>query len=678
MAERTSGVLCCSERLWASVVVALTVWTLLAVALAQEGYFRLLALLLAGTVAVGLGVAFLRLLQPDVVPISRREMMFFLLIGIAGLLLFGWPAEHYPLLGDSAIYPNTAARLVSTGGLSYHYEPLDGLTPAQKQLFYVPSDRQLAWIQFKSYKGVLFGTYYITDVGKNVAVSSRPPAAIVWMGLFEMLFGPRSMFYVTSLFGVLSLFAVYFLGKRLYGQAAGALATLWLCVSFPQIHFSRTPYAEIPGQFFLLAAAYGLVCYLQRRRVGHLLLGVAALTAAFAARIDAILVLPALFFFLLVLAHRRDGRGLAAMVGSLVAGIGYSVWTVNRSYAGANAEMFLAGVQRLLQQPGVGLLLALGLVTLVILSFVVALVPFRLPPKIARCLWAILTACILVGVGYALHIRPLTPEYEMAGGQLVPSHNEEVMAVAAQYIGPLVFWLAACGLAVALWKYGLFSEQMFFAALIASQAVLFFSQYMVDFVYPVALRRIVPAVVPGLFLFAALALSSLARRHRWRLAAAALAGIVVASLVAVSGRYWFYQEGRGTWKFLASLEQRLPSDAVILFEPEADGSVAGWFAAPLWSFFGRPVLLLNRGELDAGALHEVLCSWHDEGREVYVVAQRPLQEWWPGHFPGGQVDLLIWRSGIIGQSRMYPPFIWDFEFQFPIYRWDGSLPGAGC
>ncbi len=678
MAERTSGEPCGGERLWTSLAVALTAWTLVAVALAQVGFFRLPALLLAGAVAAGLGVTFLWRSRPDTAPTSRRETLFLFLIAIAGLLLFGWPAEHFPLLGDSAIYPNTAARLVGTGGLSYHYSPLDGLTPAQKQLFYVPADRQLAWIQFRSYRGVLFGAYYMTDVADNVALSSRPPAAIVWMGLFDMLFGPRGMFYATPLFGVLSLFAVYFLGKRLYGPAAGALATLWLCVSFPQIHFSRTPYAEVPGQFFLLAATYGLVCYVQWRRIGHLLLGVAALTAAFATRIDAILVLPALFFFALILAHRRDGRGLAAALGSLAGGIAYSAWTVNRPYVGANAEMFLAGVRRLLQQPGVGLLLALGLVAVVVLGLVVALVPFRLPSGIVRCFRMLIAACILMGVGYALHIRPLIPEYELAGGQLVPSHNEEVMAMAAQYIGPLVFWLAACGLVVAVWKYRLFSEQMFFIVLTASQAALFFSQYMVDFVYPVALRRIVPEVIPGLFLFAALALSRLARLQRWRLAAAALAGIVVASLVTVSGRYWFYQEGRGTWRFLNGLEQWLPSSAMILFEPEQDGSVAGWFAAPLWSFFDRPALLLNRGEPDAEALHEVLCSWHNGGREVYVVAQRPLEEWWPGDFPGRQVDLLTWRSGIIGQARLFPPYIWDFEFQFPIYRWDGSLPEAGC
>jgi hypothetical protein len=76
---------------------------------------------------------------------------------VAGLFLFGWPAEHFPLMGDSAIYPNTAAMLVRTGGLTYHHDPLDGLTMEQKQLFYVPSDRQLPHIQIQSYKGLPCG-----------------------------------------------------------------------------------------------------------------------------------------------------------------------------------------------------------------------------------------------------------------------------------------------------------------------------------------------------------------------------------------------------------------------------------------------------------------------------------------------------------------------------------------
>ena len=678
MAEPPSVVSGRVEWLWAAVAATLTVWTLLAVGLAQIGYFRWPALLLVGLIACGIGSAFYWYRRPQMRQTSRREGLFLVFIIVAGLLLFGWPAEHFPLVGDSAIYPNTAAKLASTGGLTYHYDPLKGLTLPQKQLFYVPSDRQLPWIQIRSYQGLLYGAYYMMDTGQDTAVSSRPPAVIVWMGLFEMLSGPRGMLYVTPLFGVLSLVTVYFLGKRLFDAGAGALAALWLCVSFPQIHFSRTSYAEVPGQFFLLVAVTGLVCYLQWRRGRYLLLGLATLTAAFAARVDVMLVLPTVFFFLMLLARLRDGKGLAVSLAGLAAAIVYAVWTVNRPYVGAIVELLLGGQLRFLRQKEAVAAVGLVLGALLISGFVVALRPVRFPSRVGQYFRIGVSACILAGLGYALYLRPLMPEYTTSGGQLYPTYNEELMATAAQYLGPLVLWLAACGLVLAIWKYKPFSAQTLAVVFTASLGAVFFWKYTVASVYPVALRRLVPEVLPGLFLFAALALRRLARRPNWRWASVALAGLVAVSLVAVSGRYWFYQEGRGTWGFLSGLAQRFPPDAVVLFEPQEDESVVGWFAAPLWSFFDRQALLLNSGEPDAATLREALCFWYDEGKEVYVVAQRPLPEWWPGAFPGNQVDLIVWKSGIIGQSRMFPPYIWDFDFRFPIYRWDGSSSGAGC
>ena len=671
--QHVTVTLTAAEVAWGALTTALTTWSLLAVGLAQAGLFRGWALLLAGLLACGIGWLTLRSLKVlRCLTTPRREILFLTVILIAGILLFSWPAEHFPQMGDSSIYPNTAAMLIRTGGLTYHYDPLDGLTMQQKQLFYVSSDRLLPHIQIQSYKGLLYGAYYVVDSSQNTIVSSRPPLVIAWMGLFGMLSGARGMLYITPLFGVASLVTVYFLGKRVFDAGAGALAALWLLLSFPQLYFSRTPYAEIIGQFFVLTALYDLGSYWLMHRLTYLVAGIAVFTAAFAARIDLLFALFTLFFFFVLLAVRRDWKGLAASAGGLAAAVGFTLWTVNRPYVGATEELMMAWQFRFLHRLNPGLVLGLSIGSLLGLALLVLLVRrvgmIRLW-QLAR--WGFSLAAVL-GVGYALHIRPLMPEYALVNGELFPTHNEELMAVTAQYLSPLFFWLASLGVVLVLWQNRIRLEQLLLIAFVASLSAVFFWQYTTVRIYPVALRRLVWGVLPGLALFGAFALRQLGQRARWRWVAMGVAGLMMVWLMSVSGRYWFHQGAAGAWDSLDLLANRIPPEAVILFEPQQDGSIVSWFAAPLWSFYHRHALLLNSGGTDAAALRDAICFWHSQGREVYVVSQNDPSGWWPGEFQGRRQGEVVWDSSIIGQSLRFPPYVWRFAFTFSIWRWEGT------
>ena len=166
---------------------------------------------------------------------NAAKIPFVALILVAGLLLFAWPAEHLPLVGDSAIYPNTAARLIRDRGLVYRYTPLDGLSLVQKQLFYVPADAQLSNLKIRSYQGLLYGAYYVMDPEQDRVVSSRPPLVITWMALFGKLFGPKGMLYVTPLFGALSLVMLYFLGKGSFRPRRGRAGRILAAAQLPAI-----------------------------------------------------------------------------------------------------------------------------------------------------------------------------------------------------------------------------------------------------------------------------------------------------------------------------------------------------------------------------------------------------------------------------------------------------------
>lgn len=654
------------ERIWQLIIVLLAVWSLLAVVFAQLGLFRAWTLLAAGAVAAAVGVCFWLLRRPLPWRGGRRETVFVALLLAAGLFLYMRPAEHLPLIGDSAIYPNTAARLIRDHGLVYSYTPLDGLTAAQKELFYVPASEQVSHEPIESYEGLLYGAYYVMDVAHNEIVSSRPPVTIVWMGLFGQLFGLRGMLYVTPLFGALSLVMVYFLGKRLFGPSAGALAAIWLLLSFPQLHFSRAPYAEVVGQFFVVAMVYALVAYLQTRRTSFIVMGLVALAVSFAARLDVILTLPAVLFFLFILVRRRDTGGIVASLLGLVAVLGYTLLTVNRPYVGAMQELLFAAQLRGLAHPQVltallsGGLLALG-------AILVALRRVSVLPRSYLVSGGMILILVLV-VGYALHIRPLTPEYMWSRGQYFETHNNEIMAIAAQYVSPLLFWLAAGGASLVIWRQRLFSEQGLLVVFVISLASVFFWKYTTGRIYPVALRRLLPEVLPGMMLLGASALIWLAQHRRVRTVAMGLAGLVAVLQIGVSGQYWFHREAPGTWDFVQELSDRLPSDAVVLFEPLESDSIVGWFAAPLWSIDDRRALLLRQERPDARTLGGALCQWQEEQRAIYLVAQREPAQWWPGEFQVDTIDQMRWNSTLIGQSLRFPPYMWYFDFLFTIYR----------
>jgi hypothetical protein len=656
-----------------SLALILTMWSLLAVGLASLGLFRWWTVVLAGLVACASGWASWRARSP-VPSFEWREKAFLVLLLVVGLVLFARPAERFLQIGDASIYPNTASQLIDTGGLAYHYGPLDGLSPEQNELFYIPSDEQLPGINIQSYEGLLYGAYYVMDPAQNIIVSSRPPLAIAWMGLFGLLGGPRGMLYVAPLFGVASLFVVYFLGKRLFDAGGGALAALLLLLSFPQSHFSRAPYAEMVGQFFVLTALYALVAYLQTAHLPHILLGVGALTAGFAARLDVLLFTPVLLLFVFLLILRRDSRAVMVCTASAAAGLAFTMWTVNRPYVGATGELLLRGQLRFLRHMDPYLLVGAGLVGILGLMGWRVLVG-RVPPHWRHRLigWGVLLI-VVVGVGYALYVRPQRPEYMRVGGEMIASHNEEVMVIAAQYMSHPFFWLAGLGMILLFWQRQVDHDQLLFAFFVTFFAAGFLWKYTTVRIYPVALRRLVPEVLPGCALLAAFALRRMAERGRhWRLGAAAGAGLVFVLLVSLSAPYWFHRGARGAWRTLEEMDSYLPSDSVALFEPREGGAIVGWFAAPLWSFYQRDALLLNTGDVDAEALKAALCHWHDQGRAVYIISQQDPSNWWPHDFRGHQEAEIPWRSSIVGESLRFPPYIWRFSFAFSVYRLEAPV-----
>jgi hypothetical protein len=77
---------------------------------------------------------------------------------------------------------------------------------------------------------------------------------------------------------------------------------------------------------------------------------------------------------------------------------------------------------------------------------------------------------------------------------------------------------------------------------------------------------------------------------------------------------------------------------------------------------------LNSDEIDGDVLGNAIGFWQTQGRDVYLASQQDPLDWWPGEFHDCKETEVTWKSSIIGESQRFPPYVWRFDFKFPIYK----------
>jgi hypothetical protein len=136
-----------------------------------------------------------------------------------------------------------------------------------------------------------------------------------------------------------------------------------------------------------------------------------------------------------------------------------------------------------------------------------------------------------------------------------------------------------------------------------------------------AMRRLLPVVVPGLLVAAAVVLGLLARRSRAALAVAvALACVMVLFPASVSARVFTVREGVPQLVEVRNLCSNLPSDAALV----VTGGLAVTYQQTARSYCdGVPVAGMAEGQVSAAGLRRVAAAAAAHGRRVYVVFTDP-------------------------------------------------------
>lgn len=586
---------------------------------------------------------------------------------LLGLMLYSPPAEHLPLAGDAAIYPNEGAYIAANGGLSGEYAPFTVLSPATRDLFFISWQEQFPHLPLPQYEGMLYRGYYLVDPNTTILHTSRMPMTEVWFAFLISLTTVGVALWLTPVMGALAIVALYQVGRELYDLPVALWATALIAISYPQVHFARAAYAEIPGQFWTLCGMLLALRWIRLREPWLLAAALLCWATAWSARIDALFLLGPVVLLIGLATLRRSSSALRAAGFGLALAALLLPLAYNAPYVNASFSLFLPRFGQLAMIAAVGALTSVTLVSIL----------WRGREKVLGPLLRVTTW--LMWVGFALSafvvIWSTIPNPWRQADDF--RRFQQIMWYSSSYVTPLFFWLALAGVGTVFYDWVFLRRRqaalLFLVATTLGLSLIYFDRYTTARVYPVSLRRLISDALPLLALVGGAFLAKLLAQRDWRrwlaigVAAVSLGWMAVAAWPAIHER-----EAQGNVKFLQELHDGLAANGVYLFEQQDDDSWVGWLAAPLYSLYGDWALIFDSDAPDPSVLVQAVSEFEHAGRPVYLVSQQqPAPAGLvPTGFTASPVTETNWRSSLLGQIQTppYPPPYWVFDFPLNIYR----------
>jgi hypothetical protein len=519
-----------------------------------------------------------------------------LALGVVALLLYARPYEWYFGGWDPGIYVNTGASIAGSGSLQIRDEAVAGLTAAERGLF---GKERLG--QRLKYPG-----FVIRDAGRGIVQPYFYHLFPVWIAIFDAGFGAAAGLLVGPLFSLAALAGIYLLGTALFTPRVGLFAALLFGLSIPAIWQARFPTSEPLALFFFVG---GLLCVVLFLREGS---GALALLAGLAFGCALLTKITAALPVLVTLA----GTSLvAAATGKqrrwrLPAAIGTGFLLVLPYYYGPAREAtltILGAAPRVFSGP-FGLALAAGL--LAGAGALAGRAAARwLPRHRSAVRWAASAGIGAAGL-FGYFVRPVLDRTSDAGN----------LVQVGWFLTPLALVLALAGVLLVVHRRGgrdrTAARLLFLGVAAAVTLALLYRKQIVP-VYPWALRRFVPEVLPALALFAAVALAAVAGGRRAGRARAALAAALLAATLGwglARGRHLLpYREYAGAAAPIARVAAAIPDDAVAV-------CVEGWLATPLHFIHGRNTLQASDLTPEkAERVLEAIAARVGAGQEVFLL-----------------------------------------------------------
>lgn len=557
-----------------------------------------------------------------------------LIVLLLGCALVYFRPHEYVLGGtDAGTYVNMGATVARTGALVSE-------DPWTRLLSEYPSTTLREQPPFFKSRYLQFVGWYIDDANASRLVPQFFPMHPTLIAVGISLAGLRGGLLTTPLWGVLSIAAVYLIGRKLFGGTVGLLAALLLASTPTQVFFSRYPTAEPLTTLLVFAGLLGFQNLWDSPSASPAwgAFGGATIGSAFLTRIDLPLVLV-LIAGALVVCGRRDRWSPRWSVFTVTLGVFsthalISALLVNWPYTWNTYGSILRA------------LLPLPTVIVAVLGSVVILGGFilvrarystvgRRVEQAFKSDWfrGFLTVLVVALSVYAYFLRPVVEPIRYynpwPSTARVPILNHLNWVRLGWYLTPLGLALATLGLAKMIWR-GSFARLGFFLAVGAVTTVQYVYKSFIPSYHIYMMRRYVPIVVPMLMLYASVAVQSFLQMQRiWLGRAISLCLVLgLAGGLGYQSRFALVQRDyHGAIDQLRALNEHLEPDSIVVINERAESMFADQLGVPLQFIFDHDVATIwKQGEGVEAFIERMLEYAAESGRSVHLIAIDPIAD----------------------------------------------------
>ena len=595
-----------AERVFWAVVISATLTLVISFVLAAAGQFRWRYVVGADLILAALiaSVARRRLCYDQTGPAGWWTLAP---VGLIALALWVFPpASEYVIGGkDPGVYMNTGVQIAQRGSLLIHDPVVSSMPPAIRDMFFPPHRRA-------PYYSIRFMGFFMLDA-EGTVVDQFPHLYSTAIAIGYELAGLTGTRYTATALAVVGVLALYFLGARLIGNAAGAAAAGLLAIHVVQVWHARIPNSEVLAQGLLLAGLLAMARSHQDNDeffapVAGVLLGLLMF-----ARLDGVLF-AGLAALALAMHWSAGGRVRAACVVPLgVLGVLFGLYLLTWLAPYGYWPRSWAKVNRL----------PLTLTAIASLAALVVAGRVRRWPQVTtgirRWLPHGMVAIVIGLAAYAWFFRK-------AGG-LLAAHDADSLRMFGWYVHPAAIAAALAGLGLVAPR--LFWRDPGFFVVACGSAIFVFYRIRIVPEHFWATRRFVPIILPAVLLGIATTLllpmaptrsdagARITRAGRYLLRLAVLA-LVAWGFWNATARIRPHVEYAGVIPRLEQLATRFTAEDLIVFETR-NASDLHVLALPLAYIYDRTVLMLTTRKPDKAELLAFLKWAWSRYRAVYFL-----------------------------------------------------------
>lgn len=554
---------------------------------------------------------------------SRYELALGMLL-LGSAVVYFRPHEYILGGADAGTYLNIASTAAHTGQFVVHDEWSAFLrTAPEVTLRQQPPQWLTRYLQFVG--------YYLDDADPSRVIPQFFPFHPMLLALGVSLGGIKGGLLVTPLWGVLSLAAVYFVARRLFGAPIALLAATLLALTPTHIYFARYPTTEPLTLLLIFSALLAFQMLWDDRAAGSLwgVFGGGALGAALLTRIDlpVVMIIFGAAFVVVRLGNQwsRGWTWFALTLTAFIVHLVLDVLLINWPYFwnSYGALRLLGNSPALLIASALGAVAAIG----------AGLVAWRRGTLKAILVSPWLQRGLVAGVislsAFAYFLRPVLEPIRTAtswpGNVKFPVLDGQNWLRIGWYITPLGTLLSTLGLVQIVRTVSLRRLGTFLAVGVVTTIQYVYNIFNTPY-HIYAMRRYVPIVLPVLMIFAAVALAAVWRAGRWRrrlaggLSVVLMLGLVYQSRFVLPVREFF-----GAVDQLTAFNAQLQPDSIVIMSEPSESILADNFGVPLRFMFNHDVATIRTDDSAASDfLERLLAKAAAAQRPVQLIAANPI------------------------------------------------------